>query len=794
MFRNYIITAFRNFKRYKLYSIINVIGLSIALSAFLFITLYIQHELAYDKFIPDCENVYRLESLLVKDNEVSQKQAVSPFLAGPGIFESFDEVESYLRIYRNNRKLSIENEHGKFFSKKGILTDSTFFTFFPCEVICGDVNIAFSQTNNIIITKSFALQMFKTTEVCGKELKIDGIYSYKICAVVGELPSYSHISFNYLTSIQAFVNAQSNDHYLSLGLSLVYTYLRLKANTIEKNFSEKIFNFLQSKGLKYNKHLYIKPVDEIHMKSNAVHDFSEGNSAVNISILAIIAFFILFVACINYMNMATAHSSNRLMEIGVRKVIGASRRELTLQFILEAIIISAISIIIAITLVEFITPYVSRILGKRIDLDFINNLKLIFQIVVIVFFAGLLAGSHPALYFASIKPTAMMNNSAKRTGYNHALRNILVVVQFFVTVVLIVCTLIIFAQVNFMLNKEPGFEHKNLLVAKFSNFPSDSIENCILLKNILLKHPDIHKVSFSNSTPFFQGWSSMLTYCEDSAVTSKEYFTVMTVDSNFLDTYAFKIVSELNSLPAHVSRYGYINEAASNALQIKQLRHGNHFIQGDENVYIKGIIGDIHFSSIDKPILPLFIEITDSALNRLSFISLNINMENEKEVKSYFERHVRNHLSTNRFDYLYFNKDYLFFYDKEQKSGILVGFFAMLAIIIALLGLFGVVSFFAKRKTKEIGVRKVLGAGFRQIGYILIKEFGMLVLIANLIAFPVAWFIANTWLNGFAYHITISVWFFIFTLILTIVLTFATISYEAIKLNNINPSDALRYE
>ncbi len=803
MLKNYLKIALRNFSRYKMFSVINVAGFAIGIACCIIIFLFINNELSYDKFFEKADRIYRVfEYGKINGNEINL--ALTPTPMGPALSQNFPEVESYTRIIAWQSAI-IKYQSNTFTETKFIQADSTFFKVFNAKFIEGEPNTALSKPNCVVITKAISNKYFGSGSPIGKVIRVNNNEDYIVTGLVEDSPANSHFHYNIIASLATF--APPNMSWIGENF---YTYILVKNGVDINDLTNKINRYVgneisaQMKGAMGmsmeqfeaagNKILYgLQPLTSIHLKSHLKFEIETNGDILYIYIFSAIAIGILLIACINFINLSTSRSEIRAREIGIRKTLGSSRMKLILQFVTESVMTSIISVIIAVIIVELSLPFFNSIANKEMSLILFGDLSVFVSTVVFAVCVGAAAGIYPAFYLSSIQPTHILKIGLRKGGSKSLLRNGLVVFQFAISVLLIIGTIIISRQLNFLQTKDLGFKKEQLVVLNITPGISGGLES---FKQELSDNPKIINVSSSHTLP--GSLINLNGYFRKDAPANKVYDVICYsyCDYNFMNTYKMKMKEgrffskDFSSDAESV----VLNEAAAKVF-------GGRNIVGDlllnynrtETYTVIGIIQNYNFKSLHENIEPLVIHLLKPQYPG-RFLTLRIAPNDYSNTISFIEKTWNKYANGDVFDYKFLDDNLQHLYETEQRTGKIVTSFAVLSIFIASLGLLGLVFFITERRRKEIGVRKVLGSSTVGIVLLLSNEFAKLILAANIVAWPVAYYFMNKWLEDFAYRIEISWWMFVLSGGIALLIALATVSFQAIKAAIANPVESLRYE
>lgn len=810
MLKNYFKIAFRNLGKNPGYSFINVFGLALGIMAFILILLYINHELSYDSYHENSDDIYRVSrEWKNQDGETSLHlgHVAPPFSVL--IKEDYSAyVEESVRLFNVSPLISYENNH--FVEDRFFFADAEIFDVFSWEMIHGNPETALVAPDGIVITESTAMKYFGETNVVGKELtfSLSGAeLPFQVNGVVKNIPGNSHFQFDFLASMVPLIQFYGGyDNFMgNFGNNSFSTFLLLNENAdpveLEAKFPELIDKVFppqnNNNGLNSSEFmgLHLMPLTDIHLRSNLDSEIEANGNIEYVYIYSAVALFILFIACINFMNLSTARSSKRANEVGLRKVMGAQRTSLIRQFMGESFLLAFLGLVVAVVLVEVLLPYYNNFVGKELIFNFITDLKWISILLGVVLVIGIVAGSYPAMVLSAFQPATVLKGSFKAKNSHQFFRSALVVTQFTISIGLIVSMGIVYKQLDFIQSKDLGFNKEN--VAVLSVAPEIEM-NYVDIKNRLLQQPGVLNVSMQSRVPSGRLLDSQAASVEVNGELESVTFRIadIHVSHNFLDLFGIELESGRNfdiELASDSSEAFILNEIAVKRLGFVEPDDaiGKQFTYGGRTGFITGVVKDFHFESLHQSIAPIVFMISQGRNNS---IAVRFREAYKDETLAFIEDQWTSYIPNLPFTYRLLEDSFNSQYQSERKLGETFSYFAILAVIIAALGLFGLASFTAQQRIKEIGIRKVLGASVAQLVTLLSTNFAKLIFIAFLIATPIVWFGMNKWLNSFAYHESIPVWIFFAGGIIAIVVAMLTISYQAIKAAVANPVNSLKSE
>ncbi len=803
MIKNYLKIAFRNIIKHKGFSAINIAGLAIGIACSILILVFVAHELSYDKYHEKVDRTYRIAvRAMIGDTKINQTYSSSETFRR--LRADSPEIETgvkFLQLGRTPIRMGDET----FFEERFFAVDATFFDVFTFPLIQGDPKIALKNPNSMVISKNTAIKYFGTTDAVGKILRADFTYGpgsvdFEITGVSENVLPNSHFHYDLLASSATFPSYINDTGWTSNNF-ITYVVLRegttqqwfdeqLKAFT-RKHMGEERFDAWVAKGNFWE--YFLQPLAKIHLTSDLNGEFEANGNETYVYIFSVLSVIVLLIACINFMNLSTAKSSLRAKEVGMRKVVGSGRSKLVLQFMSESILLSYIALVLGILMAGVLLPLSKNLIGRQIDIQYFNNLGIIPFLITLGLFVGIISGSYPAFFLSSFKPIAALKGNKASGKSGSWLRNGLVIVQFTISIFLIIGTLVVTQQLKFFQNKKLGFDKEQVLV--ISN-PGSLGDKTIPFKEELRKQSGIINVSGSNTLPG-QSFSNIGFGAE--GVDEGFTLNLCICDYDFLDTLKIDLVqgrffSKEFTTDSHAA---VLNERAVELLGWEDPigKRINNWSRNRGDFIVIGVIKDYHYESLHQEIRPQALFLSTGYYTRTeSYISVRLNTANVSETISQIEDTWKTLAPQTPFQYSFLDKDYDNLYMNERQTRQLFSVFSFLAIFIACLGLFGLASFIADQKTKEIGIRKVLGASVVKLVKNLNKSFLKWVLIANLVAWPVAWFAMNRWLENFAYRIGLSWWMFVLAAVLAVVIALITVSFQTVKAALKNPIDSLRYE
>ncbi|MBE0639359.1 MAG: ABC transporter permease [Bacteroidales bacterium] len=781
MFINYIKIALRNIVHQKGYSFINIFGLSVGLAAFIMISLWIYHELSYDRHNRNFDRIYRFAQV--------QHYSTGPFIVsnmpGPLAADAKREFPEFEEVFRFFETSAVVSHEDKKFSEMITHADSGLFTVFDFKVIHGTLEGALSGGYTAVITRKAADKIFGETNAVGKTIRINDLNDFRITAVIENPPANSSFTNDVFIPFD-FLQQMGHD-LTRYGWNTYFIYALMKPGTEIEKFNEKFRYYFRkvSNDETITTELFLFPL----AKERLYYYDGTPTHLKNITMFGIIAAFILLMACVNFMNLSTARASKRSREIGLRKVVGASRGQLIRQFLGESLVTSAISLVFALVLVQLLLPVFNDLTGKTLALSLFQP-EIVLTLIGVTLFTGLIAGSYPALYLSSLKPATVIKGAGRSAQGNTWFRRFLVIFQFILSAGLIISTMVIYRQLDFMLKKDLGMNKEN--VAYFV-FRGDLRSKYDTFKGQLLQNPNVLGVACSSHLPYMIGSNSGGFNWEGKDADDEVLVSILFGDAALPELMEYQLESgryfseEFSTDTAAI----LINESTAGLMGLDDPL-GKWVTWGDDYRFnVIGVVKDFHFQKMQSKIEPLMIF---NSKEQTYHVLVRISGHNTDETMAFIEETWSSFVPAFPFNPQFLNSTYEQFHISEARLSKLIRYFTMLAIIISCLGLFGLASFTAEQRTKEIGIRKVMGASVGSIIFLQQREFMLLVLVANIIAWPPAWYFMKDWLDGFAYKIYLHPGFFLLAGAITMFITFLTVFFLAWRASLKNPVNAIKWE
>ena len=802
MYRNYLISAFRNFKKQKMYSLINTFGLVIGITVCSFIFLWVRDELSYDRFHKNKDRIYRVtRQYLSEDGQVRWHFGMLAYMFADLLKNDFPEVQEAVRL--NIRDKILIGAGNNYFEETGfVFTDKEIFDVFTFEMLIGDISFALEEPFTVVITEEIASKYFGKNDPVGERLKFEyqgQKYDLSVTGIIRSLPENSHFHPDFLASFSTYEALVSSGALSSWGNNQNYTYILLPPNFDHMQLQNKLDDFVdrhQPQGWTRTP-LILQKLTDIHLRSQLDNEIEPNGNISYVYLFSITGLLILVIACINYMNLAVSRSISRAKEVGLRKVVGAGKSQIIKQFFCESIVMTLIASLMAVILVIYFLPFFNDLANKDISANFITNPVFLLGLTGIYIFTGIISGTYPAILLASFKPVETLKSRliVKKSGFS--MRTALVIFQFSVSVILIVCVLIISKQVNFIRNKNLGFDKEHIIVLPAGGEIINRLES---VKSQLLVNPNVLNVTAAKHMP-----SDMLHDSEGAKVFLDEdrgYTTLsiaaLRADHDYIPTFKIPIAAGRNFskfVAGDEDRAFIINEEAVKRIGWespeeaigKEFLYSNDMVKGN----IIGVIKNFHFESLHNQITPFFMEISP---RRFRQVAVRIKPENIAGTLSFLKDTWKTYRPDFPFTYNFVDANFDSLYKSEEDLFRIFSIFSALAVLIASLGLLGLASFTAFQRTKEMGIRKVLGAATPAIVICLMRDFAKWIVIANIIGWPTAWFVMNRWLGEFAYKTSIGAGIFFIAFVISITIAVLTVVYHAIKVASINPVESIKYE
>ena len=806
MIKNYLKIALRNLARYKQMTLINILGLAVGMAACILILLFVQYELSYDRYHENADRIYRLSrEWRNADGETSLHlgHLAPPF--EPKLAEDFPGIiESSTRLLNASSAVMTNKETGaQIMMERLFFAEPEALDIFTFPFIEGDPATALTEPNTMVITESEARKYFDDESPVGKSLNLDNIVDLKITGVVKDVPHNSHFHFTALTSFRTLENFMGPEEMENFGSNNYSTFVLLRegyqAADLQAQLPEFIDKHLPGDSevpASQTNFLHLWSLTDIHLHSHLDSELEANGNIDYVYIYTIIALFILAIACINFINLTTARATRRAKEVGVRKAMGAEKTSLIRQFLSESVLISLFALALATLLVTLSLPYFTNFVEKPLSFDVLENPFLLLLLIGIILLVGIISGSYPAFYLSSFQPARILRNSRGNQRGNAFLRSGLVVLQFVISIALVIGVITVERQLDYVKSKPLGFNQENLVVIRISDEMHQKYEE---LKPRILNQPGIVDVTLTTRVPSGRLLDSQGGQVEVGDKMKQLDFRLadVSVDHDFIDALGIKLVAgrsfDIDRASDSTEAF-IINESAVRAIGYSSAEEAvdRKIRYGRKDGYIVGVAEDFHFESLHQPIAPVIFQIATA--NRFYNVIARVQAGAMDETLAYFKDQWAYLMPGYPFEYYTVGDRFQDQYDSEDRLGQVIQFFSLLAIFIAALGLVGLASYTADQRAKEVGIRKVLGASVSQLLLLLTQSFSKLILIAFLIACPLAYFVMNYWLDTFAYQDTLSIWSFALAGVAALLVAGITVGSQTIRTATRNPVESLRDE
>lgn len=806
MLKNYIKIACRNLLKNKGYSLINILGLTVGISCCILILLHVEDEFSYDTFFSKGDRIHRMALERIYPDHRTFYSFIPDGYAEV-VEEELPEVESAVRLFNFGQNSVVKYEDRSFIEQSFVWADSNFFDVFDLPLVVGDSETALKGPNKVVLTRETSRKYFAEESPIGKTLETD-FGDYEVTGVVQNLPPNSHLEIDFLGSSATNEIAQQQN-FISFS---AHTYLLLHPDASPDQVEAKIPDIVEryaggqierEQGISFDQYqangngyrYFLQPLQSIHLHSNLEGEFKPNGNITYVYVFISISIFVLLIACVNFMNLATARSAERAREVGVRKVMGSGRRQLILQFLMESVVLSLISLVLAIGVIQMVLPWFNNLVDKQLMFSFIGDSLILPGLILFAIVVGLLAGSYPAFYISSLKAVEVLKGKFRSNHKGILLRNGLVIFQFCISIVLIAGTMVVYNQMEFIQNKQLGFDKEEVLVINRANALEDQSS---AFKQQLENMSFVRSVTGAGAVPGGNYFGFQF-----QAERSTEVVTTrgLNVDDNYVETLGLQMVAGRDfSESFNDSLSVLINEATVKLLGVSaEEAVGSRFTTDNvgnqiATFTIAGVVENFNYQSLHTTIDPLVILSTEGGFNFEPVIAVRLEPGNASKAVQELEDIWKQFAPDEPFLFSFLDNELDQLYKSEQRSGTIFSLFTLLAIIIASVGLLGLAAYTAYQRTKEIGVRKVLGATVPDVVLLLSKDFAKLVVISFLIAAPLAWFVMQQWLENFAYRIDMSVFTFVLAGLIALAIAWLTISYQAISAALVNPVKSLRSE
>lgn len=793
MIKNYFKIAFRNLVKHRVYSMINILGLAAGLACFILVGMYVIFETSFDQYHANSDRIYRLAAEFSDDDYDGIAKVTAPW--GEAALGQIPEVENMTRFIFHGTSLMRYGDK-RFFESDGFFADSSVFEMFTYPLVSGNPETALTDPNSIVIDTNFATRYFGNEKPIGKTIIISEETEYTVTGVMEPVPANSHFTFDFLVSLNTYTHPEIDDW---VAWNQFYTYVQLRKDARPEAVSDKMLSILEAnlpEDVVSESTPFLQPLTDIHLKSNLWREIELNSDISSVFTYGLVGLFILMLACINFVNLMTARASTRQKEVGIRKTIGADRSSLIFQFLGESLIITFFALAVALFLVDFLLPSFTNLSGSAFERSMLLDPGIAVSVLGVTLAIGILSGLYPAFVLSSPSPSSILKGGPRVQG-SLLLRKGLVVFQFSASVALICSSLVMQKQFQFIQNKNIGFDKEQIVNIPIHNEEMRSQREVI--KERFNDIPGVMHVSFSGNMPGGSDWG--MPYSAEGIPDEKEpSMRMLAVDHDFIETFGMNVVEGRGfsrEYSTDVQGAFILNQEAARQLGWENDALGKTMsidvpVLEMQDKPVIGIVEDFHFRSMKEKISPLFLFIPPDGW--LSSISVKIEAGRTSQALAGLEEAWGQFDPVNPITINFFDEQYGRLHQVEENAGTLLGYLTIVAIVIACFGLFGLVTFSAERRTKEIGIRKILGSSVRGIIGLLSKEYLMLVSIGFSIGIPVSWFWISGWLNEFAYKTEIGAMVFALTFILTVTVAMGAVGYQAIKAALMNPVNSLRSE
>lgn len=781
MFNNYLKTALRNFWRNKFYTLVNVFGLTLGLTTVILIGLFVTDELSFDRFHAKRDELYRVVENQYYAGQPVFPVAVTPSALGGSLKEEYPEIVNFTRLSRTSNQFELGDL--RFQEGDGAWVDEGFFDMFSFPIVEGTVENWQEQLNGLVINQEMAEKYFLEEDPIGKLLKLNG-EDFTVVAVMENTPKNSHLNLRFVKNIAKYFNQNPNRDN-DWGSNWLYTYVELVPGADLETVNEKVIGQIKANNEGSVTDIYLQPLTDIYLGDvDFVVEVPRKGEMVYVQIFSIVAVFILLISCINFMNLSTARSAKRAKEVGLRKTIGARREQLVVQFLSESVALTVFSVLLSVLLVALVLPSFNQLANKEFELSAMLSggagIRLILGVLIAAIVTGLLAGSYPAAFLSSAKPISTLNAQVVSLKGGAGLRRILVVVQFVISIILIIGTGVIYSQLTYIQNVDLGYNRQNIIYTSVRGSQSATFSNALRGKAAVVD------VGVSNQHPAYVMSSTSGFGWPGKNPEENILMHYMGVDENYTRAMEITILEGREFQPSDSSVI-MINEKAKEMMGLED-PVGKIVTRGTLELRIAAVVKDFNFKSVHTEIEPMII----AKLDNLSQVYVRYQTGQEEAIVSSMESTWNEMFPDSEFSYYFLEQDFEELYQAEVRTKTLSSYFAVLAIVISCLGLFGLVSYAMEQRTREIGIRKALGAPVHSLFLLLTRDFTRLVIISLVLAIPVGWYAMGQWLDGFAYRIALSPWTFVLAAAAALAITFLTISYQSMRASRRSPVKALR--
>ncbi len=780
MIKNYLKITLRNFRKHKSYAFVNIFGLTIGLTIVLLIGLFVSDELGFDQFHANKADLYRVVENQYYAGQPVFPVAVTPTALAPSLHEEYPEIVKATRIAIDADEFELGGN--KIMENEGIMVDPHFFEMFSFPMIDGSIASFFENLNGLILTEELANKYFPDKNPIGELIRLNG-QDFEVMGIAEDVPKNSHLSFRYIKNFQNYLagNPDRANNWLS---NWLYTYVQLDPAAVLDTVNNKVIGHIKANNESSVTDIYLQPLTDIYLGDvDFTVEVSRKGEMMYVRIFIVVALFILLISCINFMNLSTARSAKRAKEVGLRKTVGANRNQLIVQFLTESVVFTLVAVVLAIVIVAILLPSFNQLTSKEFSLQMLVDPEFGIQLGILVLFSafitGLLAGSYPAVFLSSIRPILTLNAQNVTIKQGAGLRKLLVVVQFTISVILIVGTLVVYKQLQFIQDVDLGYSKEHVI---YTFVPS---RQSTAFANEVRNQRGVVSVARSNRHPAYVLSSSSGFTWSGKDPDETILFHYMGIDEHYVSTMELRIREGRDFFPTDTSAV-MINERALEIMGLENPLGQTIDAFGDRTIV--GVLENFNFKSIHSGIEPMIIFM----IPRPSRVYIKYDPAEEENIAATLDEVWKEFFPNAESEYYFLDKDFNEMYEAEQRTSRLSTYFAILAVLISCLGLFGLVSYAIEQRTKEIGIRKVLGASVPRLFVLLTTDFTKLVLVSLLVSLPVGWFSMNKWLDNYAYRIDLSIWIFVFAAAIALFIALFTVSYQSVRASVRNPVNALR--
>jgi putative ABC transport system permease protein len=797
MFSNYLKIAFRNLFRNKVYTSINIVGLAIGVASCILIFLYVKDELSYESHFSNADRIVRVAGEIKLESQEPNRFALSPAALEHALRRDFPDIQKVTQLVGTGTQ-TIWYKNKSFNEEDLFFADSSFFEVFDYKFLAGNPNTALDEPRTIVLDEEMAQKYFGDAESALGELLRLSQDSYKVTGVIRDR-GHSHIRANAFlarSTFDATLDEESRtNQWFAMGR---YTYVLLDSEAHIPQFQERLDVFaekvvkpwIQENELNATMKFVLQPLISIHFDTVYEADITPAGNISYVYIFGAVALFILLIACINYMNLATARSAKRAKEVGLRKVVGAYRSQIISQFIGESILLTSIAVVLALGVVQALLPTFNALTDKNFSSNVLFHWDFMLLVLAVVLFVGIVAGSYPAFFLSNFKPADVLKSDKTPRGGSATLRRALVIMQFTISLIMIIATIVVFSQMHYLRNRNLGFNKEQVMVIDIPNGDSILVQRLPTLKQQLLSNPNVELVSNTNDIPAADN-SVLMAYAELDGKMVEKTFDALFVDYDFVNVMGIGIKEGRNyarNMKTDLQGSLIVNEAAVKSMGWAD-PIGKRLRLGEEEAKVIGVVKDFHIKSLHTNVAPMILALRPESAG---YLLARIKPQDMDATISFIETKWRAYDQAHPMEYFFMDEYFDEQYRAEERMLTVFGYFAVLTILIACLGLFGLASFTAEQRTKEIGIRKVLGSSTGSIVMLLSKDFALLVLVAIVLASPIAWYGMERWLQDFAYRTELSWWVFAVAGASAMAIALLTVSFQALKAASLNPVQALQ--